>query len=218
MGDLRIVASAFLKGAPQSKAFAASGSIFVLLSLVLGCADSGHPPNSDGSVSKVAQFRDSRQLIEWPDARRLLDGPVGPPVLANPDAVPDLPGCPAYARLADDFYQRIDYESDRGISLSEFVTEGGGDTQNLEDLKTCSKERGDGAVIEIRVDGVPGGPGNVDGFVTTDGDWTVNIRARVVAGSNVIIVTGADAGTADEAIAVAVARWAGTGLPEGYGE
>ncbi|MFI6415320.1 hypothetical protein [Streptomyces sp. NPDC050585] len=216
MGDLKDVSLAFLSGVARPKAFAALGSIFALLSLTLGYGDSGRP--SSGSVSNAAQSRDSRQLIKWPDARRLLGGPVGPPALANPNAVPDLPGCPAYARLADDFYQRIDYESDKGIGLSEFVTEGGGDTQNLEDLQTCSKERGDGTVVEIQVHRVPGGPGNVDGSFVTDGDWKVNIRARVVAEANVIVITEADGGTADEAISVAAARWGGTALPEGYAE
>ncbi|WP_146192628.1 hypothetical protein [Streptomyces sp. A244] len=216
MGDLKNVSFAFLSGVARPKAFTALGSIFALLSLTLGYDDSGRP--SSGYVSNTAQSRDSRQLIKWPDARRLLDRPVGPPVLANPDAVPDLPGCPAYARLADDFYQRIDYESDEGIFLSEFVTEGGGDTQNLEDLQTCSKERGDGAVVEIQVHRVPGGPGNVNGAVITDGDWEAKLRARVVAGANVLIVTEANDSTADEAISVAVARWGGTALPQGYGE
>lgn len=215
MGEFGIFHTA-QRGVVRPKRFVTLCCACVLLSIAPGCGNAGDSPTLSGLVLKAAPSRDSRELIKWSDARRLLGGPVGPPVLANPDAIPDLPGCPAYARLARDFYQRIDYISDKGVLMSELVTERGGDTQNLENLRSCSKEQADGAVIDIQVHRIPGGPGNVEGLFIIDGDWKLNLRARVVDGANVMIITDATARTADEAIAVAVARWGGTPLPNGY--
>jgi hypothetical protein len=129
--------------------------------------------------------------------------------------VPELPGCPAYARVTDQFDQRVGYVPDEGERVAEFVVEGEGDTQLLEDLRACSGGTADGSTIRIRLTSAPGGPGNVDGVIEVD-DAIVQLRARVVDGDNIEVITLGTSEQADAAIAVAVACYSGTPLPEGH--
>ncbi|MFC9534345.1 hypothetical protein ACFT38_27935 [Streptomyces sp. NPDC056975] len=156
------------------------------------------------------------------DVKRLLGDHAQAGASGNPQKDPSAPGCPAYGRLGKSFDMHITYYEPTkgfGFSLLEWITKNEGDTQNLEDLRKCSKERAGGENINIRVNRATGGPGNVDGSIDSD-RWKYNVRARVVDGVNVVIVTDAhgdpNGKTADEAISVAVARYGGTSLPKGY--
>lgn len=123
--------------------------------------------------------------------------------------------CPAYARVATEADQRIGYLSDEGDQLIEYVVEDGDDTQLLEDLRGCSGGTAGGNRIAIDLASAPGGPGNVTGSIGID-EIVVHLRARVVDGDNIEVLTIGTSEQADTAIDVAVARYAGTPLPEGH--
>ncbi|MFE5596851.1 hypothetical protein [Streptomyces sp. NPDC056549] len=156
-------------------------------------------------------------MITLSDAKRILGNEAEAEASGNPQKVPSAPECPAYGRLGKSFDLHITYGGSVKGGFVEWVTYNEGDTQNLEDLRTCFKSRAGGENLNIRLDRTTGGPGNVDGSIDSD-QWTVNIRARVVDGANVVIAATADGKTADEAISIAVARYSGTSLPKGYAE
>ncbi|MFD4392875.1 hypothetical protein [Streptomyces sp. NPDC058495] len=173
----------------------------------------------DGSAAKTlattATQAPPRGLISDEDAEQILGGPVDPQGQFSPNAVPELPGCPAYARVATQADQRIGYISDKGDQLTEVVVEDGEDTQLLEDLRACSGGIAGGSQVTIDLTSAPGGPGNVTGVIAVDGT-TIHLRARVVEGDNIEILTIGTAAQADMAIDVAEARYGGTPLPEGH--
>ncbi len=148
-------------------------------------------------------------MLTAQDAERVLGDPVSVDT-TEPAEVPELPGCPAYAKAAQNPDQRVAYSSDTA-QLWEMVVAEGADTQNLEDFRSCSTHVAkDGTAIDVRFVPAPGGPGNVDGTITV-ADLEVRMQARVVDGDNVeIIVTGVDEKAADKAMALAVARYRGT--------
>ncbi|QES24140.1 hypothetical protein DEJ46_37715 [Streptomyces venezuelae] len=174
-----------------------------------------------GSVSGSASATESpappHGLISDEDAEQIFGSPVDPQGQFSPDAVPELPGCPAYARVATEADQRIGYISDGGDQLMEVVVEDGDDTRLLEDLRECSGGTAGGNRITIDLTSAPGGPGNVTGAIGVD-DTTVHLRARVVDGDNIEVFTVGTSEQADTAIDVAEARYAGTPLPEGHSD
>ncbi|MEU3690472.1 hypothetical protein [Streptomyces narbonensis] len=173
------------------------------------------------SVPRTASATESpappHGLISDEDAEQILGSPVDPQGQFSPEAVPELPGCPAYARVATEADQRIGYISDEGEQLMEIVVEDGDDTQLLEDLRGCSGGIAGGNRITIDLSSAPGGPGNITGAIGVD-KTIVHLRARVVDGDNIEVLTVGTSEQADTAIDVAVARYGGTPLPEGHSD
>ncbi|MFE1906049.1 hypothetical protein ACFW96_20640 [Streptomyces gardneri] len=95
------------------------------------------------------------------------------------------------------------------------VVEDGDDTQLVEDLRGRSRGTVGGNRITIDLASAPGGPGNVTGSIGID-EIVVHLRARVVDGDNIEVLTVGTSEQADTAIDVTVARYAGTPLPEGH--
>lgn len=194
-----------------------------LVALLAPQAGGGMPPvalaasvqsGGTASAASAAFAKEPVGLLSDKDAERILGTAVKPAVF-HPEQVPDLPECPAYARIATQFDQRVGYLSENGeIILSEFVTDDGSQTPVLEELRTCSGgTEPDGTPIGIRTTPAPGGPGNLDvTFTRLDIAW--QLRARVVDGSNIEVITNGTAEQADRAMTVSVDRYNGTPVPE----
>lgn len=185
-----------------SRMLATIGSTVVLAAALTGWSGGA----ASRSTSAVAAA--PREMLTAQDAERILGDPVSVNTTATVK-VPELPGCPAYAKAAQKADQRVAYSSDTA-QLWELALADGADTQNLEDFRDCSTHVAkDGTVIDVRFVSAPGGPGNVDGAITI-ADLEVWMQARVVDGDNVeVIVTGVDEKAADKAMALAVARYRG---------
>ncbi|WP_079403205.1 hypothetical protein [Streptomyces sp. 3211] len=192
----------------RSIALVAAGAIAVLLNPAPTVATQPAFARTSSSVTAP------RGLLSEDDAERILGIPVEPLEL-QPEAVPDLPECPAYALLAKKFDQRVAYAGD-GQALSEFVTYDGEESPVLDDLRKCSKgtEPG-GTVIKIDTVPAPGGLGNLDAtFTRADSPEPFHMVARVADdGSNIEIMTTGNAEQAKTAMKIALARYNGTPVP-----
>ncbi|MDI3405952.1 hypothetical protein [Streptomyces cavernicola] len=186
----------------------------VLLGPVAACSGS-ETSNPEGPRSTASSA--PHGLVTESDAEHILNSPVDrDPYTIKPEDVPDLPGCPAYTRIADQFEQHVTYVSSEGEQIGERVVRDGKDTEPLEDLRTCSGgTAADGTEIAIQVTSAPGGPGNINGQTKVDGE-TFELRARVVDGDNIYIIGIGTPEQADTAIEFAVARYSGAPLPEDH--
>ncbi|MFD9304049.1 hypothetical protein ACFWCB_15595 [Streptomyces sp. NPDC060048] len=192
----------------RSTTFAGAGVLVALLGLspaVLTPPAVAQVVRTTSAISMVPQG-----LLSEDDAERVLGSPVKPIVL-QPEMVPDLPECPAYARIGKDFDQRVAYGGDGGV-IVEFISYDGTETPVLKDLEKCREgtEPG-GARVVIEPVKAPGGPGNLDVTFTRDDTEPTRLTARVVDdGSNIEIITTGTPEQAKTAMAIAVARYNGT--------
>ncbi|MDI3422681.1 DUF4352 domain-containing protein [Streptomyces luteolus] len=187
----------------------------VLGLLTTGLDDSDDAPKTAESAVVQPSSKAPSELLTEADVEQILGGlPVKPTTFSDPGTA-EVPGCEALADFGTRAAKKIGFETsaeDKGVA--ELVVPDGKDTRVIEDIEECSTATIEGTAFDVRFTSAAGGDGNSNGVLKGAG-VTFEVRTRVVDGDNVeVLVFGATAEQADLAIDTAVARYAGTELPE----